>query len=61
MVQWVKNLTEVAQVAAEAQAPSPAQYSGLKDLALLQLQCRSQLQLGFNPLPRNFHMPQVQP
>ena len=31
MVQWVKNLTAVAQVAVEAQVQSPAQCSGLKD------------------------------
>ena len=31
-----------------------------KDLTLPQLRHRSQLQLGFNPWPRNFHMPQVQ-
>ena len=29
----------------------------VKDLALLQLWCRSQLWLGFSPWPRNFHMP----
>ena len=33
MPQWVKNLTAVAQVAAEAQVKSPAQCSGLKDPA----------------------------
>ena len=32
MVQWVKNLTAVAQVAEEAQVQSPAQCSGLKGL-----------------------------
>ena len=28
----------------------------VKDLALLQLWCRLQLQLRFDPWPRNFHM-----
>ena len=46
MVQWVKNLTAV-----EAVAPSLAQCSGLKDLTLLQLHCRSLLWLRFNPWP----------
>ena len=49
MVQWVKKLTAVAQVTAEAQIQSLAQHSGLKDSALLLLQ------LGFNPWPGNFH------
>ena len=49
MVQWVKNLTAVAQVALEAQVQSPAQHGELKDLALPQLWFRSQLQLGFSP------------
>ena len=31
------------------QVRSPAPHSGLKDLALLQLQCRWQLQLGSDP------------
>ena len=31
----------------------------VKDLALLQLQHRSQLWLGFDPWPGNFHIPQV--
>ena len=60
MAQWVKP-TSVAQVATEAQDQSPAQRSGLKDLALPQLWCRSQLQLRFNPWPWNFHMLQVRP
>ena len=55
MKQWVKNPTTAAQVTAEAQVQSPAQQSGLKDLELLQLWTR------FNPWPRNFHVPQVQP
>ena len=41
MVQWVKNLTAVAQVAVErVQVRSLAEHSGLKDLVLLQLWCR---------------------
>ena len=48
-VQWVKNLTEVAQVAVEAQIQSLVQYSGLKDPALPQLQHRLKLQLGSDP------------
>ena len=36
-----------------------AQHSGFKDPALLQLQLRLQLQLGFSPWPGNFHMPWV--
>ena len=53
-VQWVKNLTEVAQVAVEAQIQSLVQYSGLKDPALPQLWHGLQLQLRFCPRPRNF-------
>ena len=37
MVQWVKNLTAVTWVAAEAQVLSPAQCRGLKDLAFMQV------------------------
>ena len=54
MVQLVKNLTTVAWVTAEAQVQSLAQCSGLKDPVLPQLQCRSQLQLRFNPLAQEF-------
>ena len=46
MVQWVKNPTAVSGIAIEAQVPSPAQCSGLQDMALLQLHHRSQLQLS---------------
>ena len=38
MAQWVKNLTAVAPVTAEAQVQFPALRSGLKDPALPQLQ-----------------------
>ena len=61
MVQWVKNPTAVALVSAEAQVWSPAPQSGLKDVSLLQVRCRSQLWLRFNPRSRNWHVPQVQP
>ena len=61
VAQWVKNLTAVVQSVAEVQVQSPAWHSGLKDPVLLQLWQRSQLQCGFDPWPRNFHMPQVQP
>ena len=39
--------------------PGPVQW--VKDLALMQLWCRLQLQLRFNPWPRNLHMLWVQP
>ena len=59
--QQIKDLTAAAQVSAEAQIQSLPQSSELKDPGLLQLQDRLQLWLTFNPWPRNFHMPQVQP
>ena len=61
MPQWVTNLTAAAGAAVEVQVRSPAQYSGLKALALLHLWCRSQPALRFSPWPRNFHMPRVGP
>ena len=45
MGQWVKNTSAAAQVAAEVQVQCPAQCRALKDLALLQLQLKSHLQL----------------
>ena len=51
VAQWIKNLTAVAQVTAEAQVQSPAWHSEFKDPAL------PQLQLEFNLWPGNFHMP----
>ena len=51
MVQWVKNLTSVAQIPVEVQVRSLAQHNGLKDLVLLQLWHKSQLCLGFSPWP----------
>ena len=63
MAQWVKNLTSVSQVAAEVEAQDQplAQHCALRDLELPQLQCRSQLWLGFSPWPGNLHMPWVWP
>ena len=61
MAQWVKNPTAAVQVAVEVQVQSPNWHDGLEDPVLLSLQCKSQLQLRFNPRPRNFHMPWVQP
>ena len=58
-VQKVKNLTAVARVAAEAWVRSSTRCSGSNDLVLQQLQQRSQLRLGFDPSPGNFHMLQV--
>jgi len=60
-VQWVKNLTEAAQVTEEVWIQSSAWCSGLKDLALMQLLHRSQPQLGFNSWHENFHIPWVRP
>ena len=54
MAQRDKNMIAEALVAVEAQVQSLAWCSGLKDPTLQQLQCRSQLQLGFNPWSRNF-------
>ena len=39
----------------------PTVTQGVKDLALLQLWHRAQLQLGSDHWPRSFHMPQMQP
>ena len=49
VAQRVKNLVSLRQCGL---IPSPAQW--VKDLALLQLWCRSQLQLGLDPWPGNF-------
>ena len=51
MVQWVKIPTAVAWVTAKVCVLSPAQCTGLKDPALPQLWCRSQLRLRFSPWP----------
>ena len=42
-------------VALPVRTPAPAKW--VKDLVLLQLWCRSKMQLGFDPWPGNFHMP----
>ena len=47
-VQWVKPPTAAAQVAVEVCVLSLAWYSGLKDLALLQMQCWLHLWLRFS-------------
>ena len=49
MVQWVKD--PVLSLQGWGSEPGPAQW--VKDLALLQLWCRSQLQLRSDPWPRN--------
>ena len=61
MAKWVKNMTAVAGVAAEARAQSPAQHSGIKNLALPQSQHRSQMKFRFGPWPSKFHVLQVWP
>ena len=62
VVQWVKNPTAAAQVAAKAQVhfPGPGQWVKGSGVAAPEAH-RSQLRLGFNPWLRNFHMLQVQP
>ena len=52
VAQWVKNLTAVLGCRSIL-----GWHNGLKNLVLLQLRHRSQLGLGFNPWPRNFHTP----
>ena len=49
VVQWIKNTTASAQVAAEVLIPSLAGHSGLKDLATGVAR--------FSPWSGNFHMP----
>ena len=39
----------------------PAIVQWVKDPVLLQLWCRLQLRLKFNPWPGNFHIPRVRP
>ena len=50
MVQWVKNITAVTQVAVKAWIQSLVQCSGLKDWMSPQLQHRSQLLPGIQSL-----------
>ena len=52
VAQWVKNLTAVAQVTAEARVRSLAGHSVLKDPGLPQL-----WQLRFSPWPRELLYP----
>ena len=59
--QWVKNMTAVAWVTAEAQVGALAWGSGLKGPALPQMWRRSQLLLGFNAWNGNFHMLPMRP
>ena len=55
--QWVNDPASLCGIAGWFN-PWPAQW--VKDPSLLlQLWHRLQLQLGFSPWPRNFHMPQV--
>ena len=56
MAQWVKNPTVATLVSVEV-----PKHSVLKDSALPQLWCRSQLRLRFNPWPGNLHMLKVPP
>ena len=51
VAQWVKNPTAVILIIVEMWVQSQACCSGLKDLTLLQMWCRSQLWLGFSPWP----------
>ena len=57
VVQWVNEPTCLCGIAGSI--PRPAQW--VKDPVLPQLWQRSQMQLRFDPWPRNFHIPQVQP
>ena len=61
LVGLTKEGSGVPTVTAAMWVQSLAQHSGLKDPALPQLLCRLQLQLRFNPWPRNFCMPQMWP
>ena len=56
MAQWVNDLT--CFCGSTGLIPGPAYW--VKDLAWLQMWRRSQLQLGFDSLPGNFHMLWVQ-
>ena len=61
VAKWVKNLTAGLQFTVEVRVQSLAQDSGLKDLLLPQLQCKSQLWLRFHLWLGNFHILWVQP
>ena len=57
MAQWVKDL--VLSLWQHGFDPQPVQW--VKDLVFPELWHKSQLWLGFDPCPRNFHMLWVQP
>ena len=52
MTQWVNDTTCLCG----GSCLIPGRVLRVKDLVLPQLWYRSQLQLGFDPWPRNFHM-----
>ena len=56
VAQWVNDPACLCQGA----GLSPGLTKWVKDSALLQLWCRLQLRLGFDPWPGNLHMLQVQ-
>ena len=60
MAQWVKECKRGGLDCCEGTGLIPGSVQWVKDPALPQLWRRSQLQLGFNPWPWNFHMPWVQ-
>ena len=60
VVQWVKNLTAVAEWLRSVQKCRFNPWLELKDLVLLQLRCRMMLWLPFSPWPGNGHMLRVQ-
>ena len=53
MVLWVHDLAYLCGLPGSI----PGSVQWVKDLILLQLKCRSQVQLGFDPWVGNFHMP----
>ena len=53
LAQWVNVLACLCRGAGSVLGP----VQWIEDLALSQLQCRSQLWCGFDPWPGNFHMP----
>ena len=52
---------KIVRARVEERVPSPAWFSGLKELVLLQLWHWAVLWPRFSPWPRNFYMPWVQP
>ena len=61
MVQWVEDLVLSLWLHGFEPPTTTTPMQWVKDQELLQLWQRSQLWLRFDPWPRNFHMPQVQP